>query len=117
MSQVHHVIDVALLLQRPPAEAPETGLWPLHGGASTAWSLLRVAGGARWQGEAEGSERSFVVLEGAATFHVDGWRRTLASGHLLVVAAGQPVRVDNESADAMSALVTASGGQDNGTQG
>lgn len=117
MSEVHHVVDVALLLQQPPADAPETGLWPLEAGAAAAWSLLRVAGGSRWDGAAEAAERSFVVLEGAASFLVDGWRRTLGSGHLLVVAAGQPVTVDNEGADALSALVTSSAAQDNGTQG
>ena len=106
MTAAHKVVDVAFLLDRPPEDAPTTGVVSLHQSEHAQWSLLRVAAGARWEAPPVEGESSFVVLEGNATFNVEGWRRTLGSGHLMHVAGGHAVSVDNDGNEPLSALLT-----------
>ncbi len=101
------VVDVGHLADHPGDESPATGLTPVERTAHSAWSLLRVAPLQRWTApDADREERSVLVLDGMATFLVDGWRQSLGSGHLLVVEPGAALEVHNEGAAPLVALLT-----------
>lgn len=76
----------------------------LGGLAGERWSVVRLGPGGRWDAAAD-RDRAALVLEGVATVFVDDARQSVASGHLLLVAAGSPLGVLNDGAEAVSLLV------------
>lgn len=96
------IADVGLRLLEP-AEAVVSELTQ---SPHATWQLLRVAAGASWEAPAADlEERCLVVLEGMATFTVDGWRQSLGSGHLLVAEPGAKLTIRNDGADTLAALL------------
>lgn len=83
-----------------------TGVKRFHESPQSAWSVVTVAPGERWEAPAaDAEERSFVVLGGVATFTVDAWRESLSSGHTLHAEPGATVAIRNEGEEPLTALL------------
>ncbi len=69
------------------------------------WDVHIVDGRSQWKAPVLSlDEQTYVVLDGMATFEVEGHRETLASGHLLVVEPGAALTVTNEAAPRLVTL-------------
>lgn len=100
------VVDVTAALARvaavPLDEAAVVGL----DDGPPRWELLTVGPGLAWSPDVDaGAARAILVLEGVATWQVDGTRQSLASGHLLLVPAGATLAVHNDGPGPVAALM------------
>ncbi len=94
------------LLPYTSAAPDRTGVQRFHESPQSVWAVLTVAPGERWEAPpADAEERSFVVLAGVATFTVDAWRESLASGHTLHAEPGAAVVIRNEGEEPLTALL------------
>ncbi len=103
------VIDLAALLASAAAgDGPtDTQLTALTETPGSAWQLLVIAPGDRWEAaHSEGEEHAALVLEGIATWEVGESRQSLGPGHLVVAPTGTRLAVSNDSPSRVTSLIT-----------
>lgn len=107
-SKNHHVVDLGLWLTDADSDADVDGVSTLAGhgaGALGRWDMLCLSPNARWTAPDASSETTVLVLEGVATFNIDDWRYSSATGHLLVAPPGSEISAVNDGTCVMRALV------------
>jgi quercetin dioxygenase-like cupin family protein len=91
------------------ADAAPTGLTALPSTPHAARSLLSLPGGSEWEAPRHDlEEQMLLVLEGIASFSVDGWRQSLGPGHLLAIEPGARLGIATDRGERVIALLVVS---------